>query len=346
MSDLGKVGDCKLQEKKLTNVAAMMRRELLNGDERVLEERKWISFYKHDDLVWYHSGIVEVSSSVIMEVHNNHKIEVNVESHQLLRVNGEDVNGIERNQVLDLSDEGERWEGDVFHDEPYGWGVLYDKEGEKAYEGFRIGNVSVCYGIQYYVDIQKVEYEGEICEGKRWGRGIQYDRNSVVVYDGEWLNNGQLEKRMVMNDENQFLHNRIEELIVSNESCNGEEWSVLDLSFMLHLRLLEVGDYCFKNVTEVKLIGLKNLERVLICAYSFTKHMNCHVQHPIGHFYLKDCENLKELKMGHHSFSDFTVCEIENVPSLEVIEMGELNEKSCTFFYASLELKSDGDEMK
>ena len=36
--------------------------------------------------------------------------------------------------------------------------------------------------------------------------------------------------------------------------------------------------------------------------------------------------------MGCYSFSDYSVCEIENMPSLEVIEMGELNEWSYNFF--------------
>ena len=40
------------------------------------------------------------------------------------------------------------------------------------------------------------------------------------------------------------------------------------------------------------------------------------------------------------------MCEIEIVPSLEVIEMGELNEPSINFYYASLELKSDSERMK
>ena len=40
------------------------------------------------------------------------------------------------------------------------------------------------------------------------------------------------------------------------------------------------------------------------------------------------------------------MCEIENVDSLEVIEIGELNEESRNFFYASLELKSNSERMK
>ena len=216
-------------------------------------------------------GIWRRNEEVVVEMREERIVEVNIESHQLISMNGEDGSEMEHNVVLDLSDEGERWEGDVLDGKPYGWGVMYDKEGEMVYEGFRIGDESVCYGIQYYADIGVMEYEGEICEGKRWGRGIQYDRNGVVVYDGEWLNNEHVEKRIVMNDKTQFLHSCIEELIVSDESCNGEEWNVLDLSFMSHLRLLEVGDECFKNVNEVKLIGLHALERVVIGKKCFRK---------------------------------------------------------------------------
>ena len=57
------------------------------------------------------------------------------------------------------------------------------------YEGFRLKDVSVCYGRSYYPDIQKVEYEGEIHDGKCWGRGTHYDRKGNRVFDGEWMNN-------------------------------------------------------------------------------------------------------------------------------------------------------------
>ena len=67
---------------------------------------------------------------------------------------------------------------------------------------------------------------------------------------------------------------------------------------------------------------------------------------PNRHFYLKDCERFKELKMGCYSFSDYSVCEIENAPSLEVLEMGEMDEESSNFWFASLELKSDSQRMK
>ena len=135
----------------------------------------------------------------------------------------------------------------------------------------------------------------------------------------------------------------IEELIVYGHTCNDKTFTVLDLSSFVNLKVFEVDDYCFGNVNEVKLVGLHALEKVLIEKYCFIKSDD---RNPNGHFYLKDCEKLKELKMGHYSFFYFTVCEIENVPSLEVIEIGTYDDWSFNFEYASLELKSDGDEMK
>ena len=298
-----------------------------------------------NDMCWY-EGLVEKSHSVVMEMRLNGVTEVDIASHKLIRVNGEEVKAIQHNVVLDLNDEGERWEGDVLNNQPYGWGVLYDSENRRVYEGFRIRGVNVCYGTRYYSDIQRVEYEGGWCEGMRWGRGTHYDRNGNIVFAGEWMNNEPLSKRVVVNEENQLLHSHIQELIMSNNSCNGKEWSVLGLSLMSNLRVLEVGDDCFENVEEVKLIGLRQLERVEIGENSFTK---CNHNTDFDwnrHFYLKNCERLRELKIGCGSFRDYIVCEIESVPSLEVIEMGELNERSNNFKYVSvLELKSECDGM-
>ena len=299
-------------------------------------------------LCWCYEGLLEKFPSVVMELCLNAVIEVDIASHTLIRVNGEDVKGIEHAKVLDLSDDGERWEGDVLNNQPYGWGVLYDSENRMVYEGFRLKDVNVCYGRSYYSDVGVMEYEGMIHEGKRWGRGVWYDRKGEVVLEREWMSDEDemIEKCVLLNEENQLLHSRIEELIVSNNSCNGQEWIMLDLFFMSHLRLLQVGDECFENVKEVKLIGLNELERVVIGENSFTKKKNDCGNDSNRYFYLKNCERVRELKIGCFSFSDYTVCEIENVNSLEVIEMGTMNNNSYNFSPGLLELKSDCQRMK
>ena len=254
-----------------------------------------------------------------------------VKKRQLLRVNRKAVSGIEHNQVLNLNDEGERWEGDVCRNQPGGWGVLYDDEGEKRYEGFRIGSENMLYGTLYYSDIQKIEYEGGWCGRKRWGRGILYDRNGKVVYDGEWVNDTRMETRVVLRDVNQVLHNHIEELIVPSHCCNEKEWKCVDFSLVSALRVLEVGDDCFKNVIELKLLGMKALERVVIGDSCFGNK---------GSFCLKKCPLIRELKIGK-SFWSYKTCEIEENDRLEVIEIGRVNDDSASFYSASLTIRGD-----
>ena len=140
----------------------------------------------------------------------------------------------------------------------------------------------------------------------------------------------------------------MEVMIVDNNACNDKCLTALVLSLFSNLKVFEVGNYSFSFVEEVKLIGLNQLERVVIGKNSFTKEKNDDwpSYNANRHFYLKDCERLTELRIGRYSFSDYSVCEIENVPSLEVIEMGELDNYSWNFCYASLELKSESQRMK
>ena len=279
-------------------------------------------------------GIAEIAPSSVVELNRERLIEVDVKSHALLRVNGEEVKGIEHAQVLNLSDDGERWEGDVLNNEPYGWGVLYDSENRMVYEGFQIGDMSVCYGRSYYPDIHIIEYEGMINKGKRWGRGIQYDRNGKTMVEGEWMNGEPVEKMVTITDESTLFPTCVEELVIDEHSLDKEEWFSFDLSLFSHLRELRMNNGCCYHVEEVKLIGLNRLERVVIGDSCSTEYHEG-VMNPNRRFCLKNCERVRELKMGDHSFSDYSVCEIENVPSLEVIEMNSNN-----FHDAPLELKS------
>ena len=74
---------------------------------------------------------------------------------------------------------------------------------------------------------------------------------------------------------------------------------------------------------------------------SFTKKKDSYGNDANRKLYVKNCDELKELKIGRFSFSDYSLIEIENVNSLELIEMGEVNDFSYNFLSASLELKSE-----
>ena len=144
------------------------------------------------------------------------------------------------------------------------------------------------------------------------------------------------------------LDSSVETIIVDNNGCNDRSFTVLNLTRFVNLKVFEVGDYSFSYVNEVHMIGLPELERVMIGENCFTKEKYRYIneygfdEDLHRHFYLKDCDKLRELSIDSQSFMDYSVCEIENVDSLEVIEMGRLNEMS-SFFHASLELKSCSD---
>ena len=282
-------------------------------------------------------ALLHCEDSVVLEMNEERVVIGDIHSHQLLRVNDEDMKGIEHNVVLDMKEKGERWEGDVLNDQPYGWGVLFDSENRMVYEGFRIGEVNVWYGRSYYLENGKIEYEGEWCEGNRMGAGVLYDRDEVVIHDGEWVNNRPLLTRVELTDKNPVLHNHIEELIVKNNSCNGKEWKSLDLSLLSKLRKLRIGDECFDKVERVKLNGLSELESVVVGDNSFTAQGEfapfTFITYDAKPFEMKDCEKLKELIIGEESFGFFNVFSLENTPSMERIIMKRENfcAASCRF---------------
>ena len=285
-------------------------------------------------------GVVS-SNGVVTTMNDNSIVCGNVETHQLLKVENRDLEGTEHNIVLDLSDEGERWEGDVLHDQPYGWGVFYGKEGEKVYEGFRIGSMSVCYGRSYYADIGVIEYEGEIVEGKRWGKGILYDRNGVVVYSGKWYDNSQgypTNGRLECTSYDTMI-TTVKELTIGDFCCNGIEWVSLKLDTFSQIKKFVVGRNSFCCVENVALNGLPSLEEVTIGGNCF-KPDNYSIQcNPYTHFSIANCPILKVISIGCHAFACYSECIIMNNPQLEAIQIGSYLLPSKNFTFSSLRLK-------
>ena len=279
-------------------------------------------------------GIGEITDSIVLEVREKKEVLVNVEKKQLLNVYKKEMSEVEHNRVLDLSDEGDRWEGDVLCNKPFGWGVLYDKDNNVMYEGFRIENVNVCYGIQYYADIHKIEYEGEWCGGNRWGKGVHYDRNGNVTYSGEWINNNPLETKVIWNEENLLLHSHIEELILPDNCCNGDKWETVDISPIQSLRELRMGNKCFEQTAEFIMEEMMSLERVVI-----GKRCICGRSGHYG-FYLRNCDRIKELRVGTESICYNDECVIENNKRLEVIEFGDFEEWMKWSYETNLKIMS------
>ena len=188
---------------------------------------------------------------------------------------------------------------------------------------------------------EETERKREEKERKRIEEEERKKREELLRKDREKAEEA-AKKKAVINCKRDW--DRIDKLVgvieMSDGCCNERGLKELDLSGFEYLSELKVGSGCFMCVDKVKWVGMNCLESVEIGNNSFTKHMNDSNNDPNRHFYLRNCPKLKSLKMGRYSFSDYTVIEIENVDALEVIEIGDLNESSYCFYYASLELKS------
>ena len=163
------------------------------------------------------------------------------------------------------------------------------------------------------------------------------------MYDGEWMNDDWLIEEVTLTSENEkslLFSNRVKVLRISHHCCNRKNWRVLDLRLLSSLRELIVGDGCFQNTKEVKLIGMSQLERVEIGKNTCCDKSTSYGCDPTRFFILRSCPRMKELKIGYSSFNTCSVCKIENMNSLEGIEIGDLDYWSYNFVCADFELRS------
>ncbi len=135
----------------------------------------------------------------------------------------------------------------------------------------------------------------------------------------------------------------VSQIIVDCDCCNDMQLNSLDFSRLSGLTVIRIGSHSLHYVNEVRIVSLGQLEKVVIENGCFTKSSNSF--NPNRHFYLKNCERLRKLKIGCSSFSDYSVCEIDNLPSLEVIKIGALGANTASFYYASLELNCSIGEL-
>ena len=328
---------------------------------KVLSKENWLSVLSSEERRYIENNVKEVRM-IIRRGEENHVVyRGGFDNEESMKREGEGyaydeesgrilVHGVWRNDELfqilqEFESENEMIEYEVIGGEEnvsvlnrrpvYEGGYTYNESSDKY----------VRHGKGNEIDLSSGVAKSE-CE---WSNGELKDR---VELFGGWYVKGREEDSLIQGVIKAYtadIHKEVEwnplnwnvfEIVVSSNCCNEKSMKVLDLSELKYLKRIEIGNECFENVNEVKMIGLNNLESVEIGMNSFTKNKNSAGYDPNRHFYVKSCPKLKSLKMDRYSFSDYTVCEIENVDALEVIEIGNVNEWSFNFWYASLVLKS------
>ena len=214
---------------------------------------------------------------------------------------------------IDLDVAGRRWEGGVKTNKPFGYGVIYDEEGRKEYEGFMMDDLKVCYGINYYSDLNQIKYVGSYWNGTRFGRGALYDRNGSINYEGLWRK----DKPFTASSDT-IITNSTESVEIPKKSFVTLHSFIL--SHWLHsLKRIVIRYKCFVRARFFELDGLTELESIEIGKKSFVVPFDRLIP---GRFRVANCPKLQSIRIGHDSFHTFDSFELSNTPSLRYLTIG------------------------
>ena len=320
-----------------------------NGEKRVMEMKEWDGMRMKERL---NTLMKEKNNDSIMEYdietgrehgvwkkedkcyaikrgdEENRVVVADLKTHVMRVYDGDDWKENKQDGVdcIDLDVSGKRWEGEVKNGKPFGYGVLYDEEGKKEYEGFMVDGVKMGCGIEYYNDIERIEYEGCFYEGKRFGRGVLYDRNGLVEYNGLWKNDEPYSNQ----HDNNTIDNYTESVDIHYNSYNNEKTLILPF-FLCSLKRIVIGNECFGKVRVFELDELGELESVVIGMWSFRISSS---EQGDGSYRIVNCPKLKSIQIGYASFVDYHSFELKNLPSLQSIEVGD----GCFYWSPSFSL--------
>lgn len=156
--------------------------------------------------------------------------------------------------IINISDRGDRWEGNSLYGVPFGFGCYYNEENVLIYKGFVFDNKKMCYGCDYYPDQGCIEYEGSFYNNMRYGYGKYYDKKGTCTYEGEWYNNNILSvspihiKSELNNHDIQFI---VEEILIDDHcTCDMDDFILINYCY---LKKIEIGYDCFEDIQQVVL---------------------------------------------------------------------------------------------
>ena len=286
---------------------------------------------KFDNGVFMNEGFV-VNDEKVLKVFGNHQIgDISYNEEQSIVV---------EEGIVDL-DHGSRFEGLVLTDEkegktgiPFGYGEMYDDNGLLLYKGILINWQRFGYGTSYH-DNGLIEYEGYWCDDNRFGSGIVYDRSGKFVKECFWING--IESDIdYEGDGSEPLNIGMKHLKLT-DNCVLVDW---DVSLLLNLESIEIGDECFESVKTFQIDRLNRLKSIKIGNKSFTQEKNWYGNDESKSFHILNCESLEFIQIGEYSFSDFAgEFELKNLPQLQSIQIGTIGSDSYNFYYSSFVIR-------
>ena len=282
--------------------------------------------------------VLKFNNGVFMNegfVVNEEKVLKVLGNHQLGHISYSD--GLIVKGIVDL-DHGTRFEGRVLKNGkmgiPFGYGEMYDDNGLLLYKGIMINWKRFGYGTSYH-DNGLIEYEGYWCDDNRFGSGKVYDRSGKFVKECVWVNGIESKNRYKGNGRKP-MNMGMKHLKLTN-NCVLVDW---DVSWLLNLESIEIGNECFESMQTFKIDGLNRLKTIKIGNNSFTQEKNGYGNDKSKSFHILNCESLKSIQIGEYSFSDYAgEFEMKNLPQLQSIQIGTIGGKSTNFYWSSFVIR-------
>ena len=110
----------------------------------------------------------------------------------------------------------------------------------------------------------------------------------------------------------------IEEIRINTGLCSSYQGTEFILRGLPALKSIMIGDYCFVNVRVFELDGLCELESVVIGQQSFRIGS---FERNDGSYRIVNSPKLKSIQIGYESFEDYHTFELNNLPSLQTIDI-------------------------
>ena len=155
-------------------------------------------------------------------------------------------------------------------------------------------------------------------------------------YECEWVNGIESDIEDYEGNGSKLRNIGIKHLKLT-DNCVLVDW---DVSLLLNLESIEIGNNCFKSVKTFKIEGLNRLKSIKIGKNSFTQKKNSYGDDKSKSFRILNCESLESIQIGEYSFSDFAgEFELKNLPQLQSIQIGTIGSDSYNFCHSSFVIR-------
>ena len=286
---------------------------------------------------------MKLNGWILMELKNEECLIMNKEleeeyllnKNKVLKMKGKDE--IEtRNDIID-KENGIRFEGSVFEGIPFGFGYLFDENGNKIYEGMVINWNRMGYGISFN-DNGMIECEGYWCNDLRFGSGKSFDNEGNMIFEGNWYNGN------VCNEyegDGNDLNSGVKRLKL-NDKCILNDF---DISLFLNLEELIIGNDCFCSVNIFNIDGLNHLKSLKIGSNSFDRDLPFDYtgygmfSSPPNKFYIGNCPELESIDIDEYSFVNFEYFGLSKLPKLKSIRIASFGSAVPSSGWSSFVIK-------